>query len=264
MNKILVPVDFSDTSLNALFYAIHLFGKSNVEYTVLNTYGTSSTAFHMKSMDGVLEEDAQRGMKAFIKKFQKEEPDIQLNTQIVKNSAVSAITTRGNSGEYDFIVMGTKGASGLKEVFMGSVAGGVISKTAAPVVVVPSGYIYRSLDEIVLAVSNEPLSNDATVEPLRKLANMHSCKLNVLHVAKDEKPDLDDVLDAIDDLNPSVTYGFGTGDVNQRLNDYIKDEDAAMLCLIRSKKGFFSRLFNSSVTLKQTFNSPVPLLILHD
>jgi nucleotide-binding universal stress UspA family protein len=264
MNKILVPVDFSDTSLNALLYAIKLFGKSNTEFTVLNTYGTASTAFHMNSMDGVLEDDAKRGMEAFIKKVKKEEPDIDMEIQIVKNSAVSAITSRGNSGKYDFIVMGTKGASGLKEVFMGSVAGGVISKTNAPVVVVPTNYIYRSLDEIVFAVSNEPLSDATTVEPLRKLVNMHSCTLNVLHVAKDEKPDLDEILDAIDDLNPSVTYGFGTGDVNERLNDSIKDEDAAMLCLIRAKKGLFSRIFNSSVTMKQTFNSSVPLLILHD
>lgn len=264
MNKILVPVDFSDTSLNALFYAIHLFKETNVEITVLNTYGASSTAFHMKSMDGILEEDAQREMATFIKKVKKEEPDINLRIQIVKNNAVSAITSRGNSGEYDFIVMGTKGASGLKEVFMGSVAGGVISKTEAPVVVVPSNFLYRSLNEIVLAVSNEPLSDASVVEPLRRLIKMHSCKLNVLHVAKDKEPNLESMLEMIDDLDPSVTYGFGTGDINERLNDYIKDENAAMLCLIRSKKGFFSRLFNSSVTLKQTFNSTVPLLILHD
>lgn len=264
MIKILVPIDFSDTSLNALLYAINLFGQSNVEYTVLNTYGTTSTAFHIKSMDDILEEDAQRDMKAFIEKVNKINPDIELKQQVVKNNAVPAITSRGNSGEYDFIVMGTKGASGLKEVFIGSVAGGVISKTSAPVLVVPTNYAQRSLDEIVFAVSNEPLSSEKVVEPLRKLVEMHSCNVKVLHVAQDEKPDLEKILDTIEDLNPSVTYGFGTGDINTRLNDYLKKEDAALLCLIRTKKGFFSRLFNNSVTLKQTFNSSVPLLILHN
>lgn len=264
MMKILIPVDYSDTSLNALLYAIHIFGQSNVEYTVLNTYGTSSTAFHIKSMDDILEEDSQNEMKAFTQKVKKTYPHIDLKPQVVKNNAVSAITSRGNSGQFDFIVMGTKGASGLKEVFIGSVAGGVISKTSAPVVVVPSNYLQRSLDEIVFAVSNDPLSDEKVVEPLRKLAKMHSCTVKVLHVAQDEKPDIEEVLNTIEDLHPSVTYGFGSGDINARLNDYLKNEDAALLCLVRTKKGFFSRIFNNSVTLKQTFNSSVPLLILHN
>ncbi|MBK7409923.1 MAG: universal stress protein [Saprospirales bacterium] len=54
MNKILVPIDFSDTSLNALFYAIQLFTRSMVEITVLHTYETTSSAFHLKSMDRIL------------------------------------------------------------------------------------------------------------------------------------------------------------------------------------------------------------------
>ena len=44
MKKILVPVDFSDTSSNALLYAVQLFGTSDIEITVLNTYGVQSTA----------------------------------------------------------------------------------------------------------------------------------------------------------------------------------------------------------------------------
>ena len=48
------------------------------------------------------------------------------------------------------------------------------------------------------------------------------------------------------------------------LRDYIATHDCGMLCLLREKKGFFERLFTESVTLKQTFHSPIPLLILHD
>ena len=70
MEKILVPVDFSDTSLNALTYAIKLLNGSNVEITVLHSYQMSSSAFSMKSMDRLMEEDAQREMDALVKKFQ--------------------------------------------------------------------------------------------------------------------------------------------------------------------------------------------------
>ncbi len=265
MNKILVPVDFSDASSNALSYAIQLFGGSNVEITLLHIFGArSSGALLMKNIDGVLEKDARNRMDELIRNFQKEYPDIVLKSRIVNNYAVSTIVALGDSGNYDFIVMGTKGASGLKEVFVGSIAGGVMSKTSAPVIVVPADHTFRSLEKIVFAVSDHPFSDDKVVEPLRKIATMHKSKIKVLHIADKKTPQIEKALAAIEDLNPSIDYAFGTGDVNKDLKEYLKTDFSGLVCLIRGKRGFLDRLFKKSVTLKQTFDSPVPLLILHD
>ena len=251
MNKILVPIDFSKTSLNAMSYSIKLFGASELEITVLHACEMSSNAFHMKSMDSILEKEARREMETLIKKVYDEKPDIVLKTKIMKGDAVSVITSLGNSGAYDFIVMGTKGASGLKEVFIGSVAGSVISKTQAPVLIVPDNYLYRPLNEIVFAISGIPLSSASVVEPLRKLAMLHPCKVNVLHVTEGKKLDLEEVLSTIEDLDPSVVYAFGAGNINESLNDYLTKGDAELLCLIRSKKDFFSRILDDSSLPKQ-------------
>ena len=170
MNKILVPVDFSKTSANALYYAIQLFATSSSEITVLHSYDTrSSAALLMKNIDGVLEKDAQHKMDELIQEVQQKYPDANLNPKIIKRPTISAISALGDSGDFDFIVMGTKGASGLKEVFMGSVAGGVISRTSAPVIVVPANYSFRSLEEIVFAIGNDPFSS-VTVTPLKNIA----------------------------------------------------------------------------------------------
>jgi hypothetical protein len=173
-----------------------------------------------------------------------------------------SITSLGNSGTYDFIVMGTKGASGLKEVFIGSVAGGVIAKTKAPVLVVPGDYQYQNLNEIVFATSSEPLADPTVIEPLRQLTKLHASTINVLHISDDDKPDLEKVLHPIKDLNHTVTYARGDGNVNKRLKEHLLKEGAGLLCLIRRERGFFGRIFGESVTLKQTFSSYVPLLIL--
>ena len=61
-----------------------------------------------------------------------------------------------------------------------------------------------------------------------------------------------------------MDYAFGTGKTNKDLNEYLLTDFPDMVCLIRGKKGFMDRLLHHSVTLKQTFNSTVPLLILHD
>jgi hypothetical protein len=182
----------------------------------------------------------------------------------VKSGAVSAIVSMGDSGKYDFIAMGTKGASGLKEVFMGSVAGGVISKTSAPVLVVPVNYKFSPVKKILFAVGDIPFSNDTVAEPLRTITSMHNSEIKILHIADKKTPQIERARTTIKDLNPKVEYTFGTGDTNKDLNNYLMKDSSDLVCLIRSKKGFLDQLLNESVTLKQTFNSSVPLLILHD
>lgn len=263
MIKILVPVDFSETSTNAFEYAMELFRPSTMEVVVLHSYDTRShAALLMKNIDAVIEQDANNKMDELIQRMRAKYPDIAFKPKIIKHQAVNAITALGDSGDFDFIVMGTKGASGLKEVFMGSITGGVISKTMAPVIVVPEHYQFRPLDEIVFAIGNDPFSHAAVI-PLKLIVKRHKSKVKVLHIADKKTSDLDIPLSHIADLNPLIDYAFGTGNTNKDLNDYLMKDFAGLLCMVRTKKGFMERLLGESVTLKQTFNSPVPLLILH-
>ena len=264
MTKILVPVDFSTTSSNALIYAINLFKASSLEITLLHAFATSSMTMTIKNIDQVIEDDSKRSMKQLMDKIRNDHPEVSLKPRVVKDHAVSAIASLGDSGYFDFIVMGTQGASGLKEVFLGSVAGGVISKSSAPVIVVPDGHSFQPIKQIVIALSTTPISDTKVADPLRKIASIHKSKVRAIHVDQKIHEGIEDVVAAIQDLNPSVDYAPGTGDTYQDLNDYMVTHNCGMLCLIREKKGFFERLFTESVTLKQTFHSHIPLLILHD
>ncbi|WP_299526851.1 universal stress protein [Winogradskyella sp.] len=263
MYKILVPVDFSNTSKNALKYATSLFRGIELEITILHIYGAQSTALMMKSIDSILIKEAENQMSALVKEMEAEAPSVSFKTKLAKNYAISTISELGNSGIYDFIVMGTKGVSGLKEVFMGSVAGGVVSKTSAPVIVVPLDYNFKDLKQVVFAVGDNALSETSTL-PLRKVLTLHKSQLEVLHISENSSPDFEVILSPIKDLNPKLTHKDGNGDLNQQLNVHVQNQDTDLLCLVRTKKDFFDRLFSGSVTLKQTFNSPIPILITHD
>ena len=261
--SILVPIDFSDTSSNALYYAIHLFEPASLEVTLFHAYGVRSTALILRNIDGLLEESSRGMMDELLANFQFAYPGVTFNSDIVKDDPVPAIVERGDSGNYDFVVMGTKGASGLKEVFLGSVAGGVISKSSVPVIVVPGGHRFRPLDEILFAVGNHPFSDARIIEPLRRIAKLHESKIKILHIADEETLEIEEALSALGDLDPSVDYAFGTGKTHKDLSEYLMTDYSGLVCLIRGKKGIMDRLLHKSVTLKQTFDSTVPLLILH-
>lgn len=264
MKRILVPVDFSENSLNALNYALQLFQGTSLEIVILTTYEASTNAFYIKSIDRVLEEGAQEDMDRLIRKLTAEQAEVSFVPKIIKGNAVAVITSLGNTGTYDYIVMGTTGASGLKKVFMGSVAGGVISRTTAPVLVVPTGYTFQPVRHILFAVGATRYTADNVLDPLREMVTLCGAKVDVLHVTDEQTPDLSLQLAPIDDLAPSVTYVHGDETIHESLNDYMAEHRTAMLCLVRTRRGFLSHIFNESVTLKQTFDSPVPLLVLHN
>lgn len=264
MSKILVPVDFSPNALNALHYSIQLVGSQASEVTVLHTYGTSSPAFHMKSMASILAEDAQREMERFLKQLASLKSTVSITPMLIHDQAIAAITALGNRGAFDYIVMGTKGATGLKKVFAGSVASGVMANTTAPVIVVPEDYSFQPLRKVVLAVGDTPFSNPAMMQALRTIVEHHQTSIEILHITEGEKPQMQASLRTIQDLNPIITYKTGVADINDNINHHLEQENVDLLCLIRSSKGFFQRIFTESVTLKQTFDSPVPLLVLHD
>lgn len=218
----------------------------------------------MKSIDGVLIKDAKQKLNALVEKVKGKAPNVELKIKLAKNYPVQSIVSLGDNGNYDFIIMGTKGASGLKEVFLGSVAGGVIAKTKVPVIVIPTTYIYREINTIVFAVNDIELIKSIDLEPLRLLAKANDSKINILQVADNQSIEISESLKEVKDLDATVIHTSSTGNINKDINDYIMSHSAGLLCLIRGKKGFIDRLFSDSVTLKQTFNSPIPLLVLHE
>ncbi|MEM6516465.1 MAG: universal stress protein [Bacteroidota bacterium] len=264
MKNILVPVDFSDGASNALSYAIELFKNQDLKITLLHIFGMQSTALMMKNIDGVLIKDAERQMESFLKKHKEKHPDVKFETKIRKNYPVDTIVQMSENNDFDYIVMGTKGATGLKEVFLGSIAGGVVANSQTPTIVVPDGYEFKGIDSIVLAVNDDPIKELDSVKPLRDLAITNNSSLTILHITEGDIPHLVQLKSLLSDVNHNTDYSYSSGNVNNDINSYLEKKESHLICLIRGRKSILDRLFDKSVTMKQTFNSPVPLLILHD
>jgi nucleotide-binding universal stress UspA family protein len=262
MTKILIPIDFSTTSINALRYALQLFKNNDTEFTIIHTYRTSSTAFHMKSMDRVLKKDGEDQMQSLIKRIKSDYPIKTIHHKVIKGDAIDVTLSRANSGDFDLIIMGTKGASGLQEVFIGSVAGEVIARSSIPVMVIPHEYEFTPLQKIVLAIEN-PVLNEETLDPLKLFSNPNS-KTHLLHITRDLEPTLFLDTAGLKFIDPEIINYSCDKDINTCIEEFIEQNSPNILGLIRSNKGFFTRLYSGSVTLSQTFHSTIPLLILKE
>lgn len=135
--KILVPLDGSECSFNALEKAVQIAKKFNSKITLINVYSisifrlTPSQVFESmkelrKSGEAVLEEGKEK-----IKS-----QDLQVTAIIKEGHAVERIVETAKENNFDLIVMGARGLSTFKQILLGSVSHGVTMHALCPVLIV--------------------------------------------------------------------------------------------------------------------------------
>lgn len=267
MKKILVPTDFSEHADNALRFAINIGNFFEAEIELLHVYELRTIIGSATLVREYLKEDAERDLSDNIRSFK----DLILGKTILTGRAIDGgtidtICSLANNEDFDMIVMGTQGASGLKEIFLGSKTSGVMRQTHIPILAIPNSFSYRPVKDITFAVDSGIVAEDEVLNPLLELAKAYKSHVKVLHLEKEKMvvgydPGIDFSLGNIPHSFHRIS---GSNDVNGVVNLFVFEENSDMLCMIRRDRDFWSNLFHQSVTTKEIFNSPVPLLILRD
>jgi len=139
MKKILVPVDFSQHSENALQVAATLAKRFEGEIVVLHMLGLSEAV--------LTKDDSQEFMEAkYYMEMAKKRFGMFLNrpwlkgietTQTVQNYKIfGEIDKVAKEQDIDLIVMGSHGTGGLSEIFVGSNTEKVVRTSQTPVLVI--------------------------------------------------------------------------------------------------------------------------------
>lgn len=140
LQRMLVPIDFSDCSLDAVEYAVLVAQRAKASIRLLHvlepvSYGLDFTLSHTAKREEMRERITARmdGLKAALQSGGVT-ADVQVRGGLPADSVLEA------AGEYpaDLIVMGTHGRRGLSHTMWGSVAESVLRKSHCPVLTVRS------------------------------------------------------------------------------------------------------------------------------
>ena len=232
MKKIIVPVDFSDHSEYALETAASIAKKHNSELLVLHMLELSN-AILTAGTDSLNEEAvfylklAEQKFEAFLDKPYLEGINV---TPIVKHFKVwSEVNEVANDHEANLIVMGSHGASGIKEAIVGSNTEKVVRHSDIPVLVIKHNPILLEFENAVFAsdFSDEAitpyLKAKATFEKLD--AKMHLVYVNVPNGSFRSTPEIDKRvsdflkkadgdLESLDHINVVSDYSVEKGILN--------------------------------------------------
>lgn len=250
-----------------MVYAIDFANKCKGRITLVNTFRLPSTASMLVSVERIVEKEAQEQMEGLLQQVQSQLNGMgSVEGKVIRGDAVSIIAELANKTGFDMIIMGTQGASGLKELFMGSTANGVIKNTNVPVLAIPADFAFRPIRQIAFAMDDVGISQPGVTAMLAEIARNCEAKVLVFHQGLGDYDDgIDPSIDVyLDGIEHSFHYELDDSSINDSINNFVKDYDVDMLCMVRRQRGFLESAFHVSVTTREIFNSPVPLLVLSD
>ncbi|WP_430402766.1 universal stress protein [Fluviicola sp.] len=272
--KMLIPVDFSEISNNALEYAIQLAKKTNSALHLLHAYDLQVFMYDPTQVSPA-EYDREKEILHELEKLKKaillKNPGLTVVHHATLGVPVDEINAYSKKERIDLIVIGTQGAGYIQERILGSTTSLLIRSAKTPVIVIDKEVKFKNPKQIVLAADFQKTDHKKVLEPLKDLAklyNSHICVLNVYpHVqllpSLEEIPEgfrLDYYLKGIE----HTFFSLESNQIVQSINQFITDHDIDMVAMIARKHSFFSRLFREPLTTKMSFHSRVPLLVLHD
>lgn len=176
------------------------------------------------------------------------------------------IGTFAHNNDIDLIIMGTKGASGLKKVLLGSNTNAVISNLDIPVIAVPEHARFDNMKHIVYA--SDFLAIDKEMEILIRFAQPFKSSIHILHIVSTNSKKKIDSLAIKNKLIEKHNYApisihiSVNENVQEAIDEYVADIKADLLAMFTHKPSFFEKLFGESVTREMAFQNWIPLLTI--
>jgi len=161
MNKIVVPIDFSEHSEYALEVAAILAKRFKAELLLFHMIGISESVLSKSESEELKEADyylqlTKKKLATFLNR-----PYLQglgIKTIIQNLRDFSEVAKVAVEKEADLIVMGSHGASMLKSFFVGSNTEKVVRSSSIPVLVIKTKHTTFDTKKILLATDLEPES----------------------------------------------------------------------------------------------------------
>jgi nucleotide-binding universal stress UspA family protein len=274
MIKILLPTDFSKASLNAIEYALDFASGSNVTLVFYHSFIPFDSVLagaREKNREETIkvEQELKNRIEKLKVKMNENFPDVAIETCIDKGAESREIISYSEKNKIDLIVMGTTGASGLKEVLIGSVTSAIIDKSECPVLAVPSNYKFKSIQKILMP-TNYALHDLVALKFLFQFSTTNDSTIQFLHVNQKGNPSpqdtelIDTFKDSINRLLKDTNKEFCLhegNDAQRSISSIVEDEKIDLIVMTTIKRqSFIDRFFNDSLTKKMAHHTQIPLL----
>lgn len=268
MKKIIFPTDFSKASESARKVAIDFSLKNEAELYIVNIYQmpyVRSGSFSSSLLD-VIKKDSHDKMDALAAMLKETYSDLKFIDKCILGDPIQTICDIADEMSADLIVMGTHGASGIEEIFLGSNTQAVIKNANVPVLAIPNGAVFTDKTNLAFASDLNFDKSTKALGTIKELTKQFNTQLNIVHFAdilEDSELSEEKVKTAFEDTDYKYMEQLAAN-LERGIADYIKYEEVHLFMMIHRKHNFWERLFTSSNSEKRAMHTKIPLLVLKE
>jgi len=276
MKTILLPTDFSENSWNAIKYALQLFKDETCKFLLLHTY--TPIIFQTEfvpvgpaqfGLGDAIKHVSESKMENLLGRIKSEFANTKhrFESACIFSTLVTEIKEITEKQKIDYVIMGTKGATGAKEVLFGSNTVHVFKNVKCPILAIPDNFQFERPLEILFPSDYEVSFKDFHLEPILHIVKAYSSRLNIMHVSygfplterqKINKNSLENHFKEIG----HIFHDIRNENVTDAIDEFQTKNKTNLLVMLNNKHSFFENLFFRSALNQIGFHLNIPFLVI--
>lgn len=285
--KILVPVDFTEHSKNAAYFALKLAFVYGAEIKLLHVFNSpivdmipftdaASIQIDVDISYQILQKNAKEQLLKFYHQLLEYAENngmknLKIGYSLREGFASYGIIDMCRRYKPGMVVMGTKSEGFRSTELVGSVATEVVEDTKIPLLVIPEKAVLKDLSEVKKVVYATRF-DDSDYIAIRKLINILSgFQVNISCASVTDDPDnpiikgkVSSFRDYFKKVSKQISIDFDLikgKDTAEAFKGYITGKSVNLFALTLRKRSLLARLFDPSLTRKMLSEADIPLLI---
>jgi len=188
MKKILVPCDFSEQAVNAFRFALEVASQSKGEVHLINVIELpvmhDTVLMPVLTFEEVLfkelQQKTEKRFKKITTKYAKEDSNVK--SKVLFGTTARMILDYIDDNKIDLVVMGTHGASGMREILIGSNAEKIVRRASVPVLAIKKYVKAASIRNIVFPNTLDTETQEDLVSKVKAFQNFFKAKVHIVWI----------------------------------------------------------------------------------
>lgn len=272
MKRVLVAMEFSEVSVNALKYALaYLDIRDQIDILHIST-GLLDPQEPMVLQEGLTKEQIlkQELEEVILKELGLEALPAQCQIEVEVGQVLPALIKITERIDYDLIIMGTRDKYDVLDKWMGTISLGLAKKIKGSLLLIPRYTTYKSIKKVLIA-SDYHLNDEFLLEKIKQWNTHHKAFLKFLHIQDNKHDDFGEVSEKIIRSyyeKEKVNFGIEVEqlkslDIGRSILSSAYKKHMDLIIIIPGKQSMVSSMLFQSVSKNLILKSSIPILFLH-
>lgn len=264
--RILVGIDYTKSSENALNYALMLAERSNASVILLHVFEFpivhTNSGLYVVDYKAIKASDFEKLEKVKAKAL-KNYPKATIDCINTTDTIKEVVKDLAGKKKIDYVVLGLQTKDAISKFIYGTTGVNLSAKIDCPVIIVPEKYTQHELVHAAISVDNKESIKKKVIEKALDFTKSHKCNAKLIHVQTEDEfllfKDKSGKPKPTWDITTIEAVDFGKG-----IAKYVKDNKADLVVIFSHSHSVFYNLFNETNTKHITFNSKTPVMSIHE